>query len=243
MVKSNSLALILAAGKGSRMNSDIPKPLVNVSGKPIISWLIADFIKNNIDVSIIINPIDLSAFRYYENQVDFIFQKNPKGTGHAVMQAENKFKDYDNIFVFVGDCPFVGKNNIRKMLDNHIKTQSDLTILSSLFKEKKFPYARIIRSLDGHIIKCIEEINANKEQKKVNELFCSHYIFKSNVLLKYLKKLIPDKINGEIYLTEIINELIEDEKLISSLIVDNWKQLVGLNTKKEIDWIEKQKIV
>ena len=243
MVKSNSLALILAAGKGSRMNSDIPKPLVNVSGKPIISWLIADFIKNNIDVSIIINPIYLSAFSNYKNQVDFIFQKNPKGTGHAVMQAENKFKDYDNIFVFVGDCPFVGKNNIRKMLDNHIQTQSDLTILSSLFKEKKFPYARIIRSLDGHIIKCIEEINANEEQKKVNELFCSHYIFKSNVLLKYLKKIIPDKINGEIYLTEIINELIADKKLISSLIVDNWKQLVGLNTKEEINWIEKQKIV
>ena len=225
------------------MNSDIPKPLVNVSGKPIISWLIADFIKNNIDVSIIINPFDLSAFSDYENQVDFIFQKNPKGTGHAVMQAENKFKDYDNIFVFVGDCPFVGKNNIRKMLDNHIQTQSDLTILSSLFKEKKFPYARIIRSLEGHIVKCIEEINANEEQKKVNELFCSHYIFKSNVLLKYLKKLIPDKINGEIYLTEIINELIADEKLISSLIVDSWKQLVGLNTKEEINWIEKQKIV
>ena len=82
---------------------------------------------------------------------------------------KNIIKDYDNIFVFVGDCPFVGKNNIRKMLDNHIETQSDLTIISSLFKEKKFPYARIIRSLDGHIIKCIEEINANEEQKKKSQ--------------------------------------------------------------------------
>ena len=144
MNQNNSLALILAAGQGTRMKSNIPKPLMEVNGHPMIFWLINDFKKNNIDVTLIINPSDEAIFKEKINNVNFVFQKNPKGTGHAVIQAKNNFKNYKYIYVFVGDCPFVGSKNIAMMYQEHIKTYSDLTILSSVFKNKKFPYARII---------------------------------------------------------------------------------------------------
>ena len=243
MAQSNSLAIILAAGKGTRMNAKLPKPLVKVNSRPIVSWLIDDFKHNNIDVAIVINPLDKQFFNRYEGKAKLIFQKNQRGTGHAVMQASNLIKHYKYVYVFVGDSPFVGSANILLMSNRHIKDDSDMTILSSIFNEKKFPYARIIRNDQGNITGCIEEIDATDEQKNIKELFCSHYIFKTKILQEYLNRLNPNPKTEEIYFTDIINELILDKKNISSLIVDDWKRLVGLNTKEELKWIESQKLI
>ena len=242
MNQNKSLALILAAGRGTRMDTNIPKPLVNVNNQPIISWIVNDFQFNNIDVSLIINPKDELIFKKTTGNVEFIFQRSPKGTGHAVVQAIKKIKKYEYIYVFVGDSPFVGSKNIIMMHNEHLRKNSDLTILSSIFKNKKFPYARIIRDEKHNIVKCIEEIDADESQKKIKELFCSHYLFNSEILVHYLKKLVQNPINNEIYLTDIINMLIQDKKNINSLIISNWKKLVGLNTKEDIVWIESQKI-
>ena len=159
MAQSNSLAIILAAGKGTRMNDKLPKPIVKVKSRPIISWLIDDFKHNNIDVAIVINPLDKQFFNRYEGKAKLVFQKNQKGTGHAVMQASSLIKHYKYAYVFVGDSPFVGYQNISLMYKKHINANSDITILSSIFNEKKFPYARIVRNDRGIILDCIEEVN------------------------------------------------------------------------------------
>tara|TARA_Y100000590_G_scaffold435682_1_gene555378 strand:- start:854 stop:1585 length:732 start_codon:yes stop_codon:yes gene_type:complete len=243
MKQNNSLALILAAGNGTRMNKKIPKPVVKVYGRPIISWIIDGFVKNNFDVAIIINPINKKYFNKYKNKVDFIYQENQKGTGHAVMKATTKIKFYKHVFVFVGDSPFVDEENILKMYCKHIDNDIDVTILSSTFNEKKFPYARIIRDSNQRIIKIIEEIDANNKEKNIKELFCSHYLFKSKILIKYLKNIKENPKTKEIYLTDILNELIADNKKISSLNINDWKKLVGLNTKEDLEWIESQKMI
>ena len=145
MNQNKALALILAAGKGTRMKSKIPKPLNLVYNKPIVSWIINFFKKENIDVGLIINPKDKEYFKDYKNSVDFIYQENPNGTGHAVIQAKKNILNYDYTFVFVGDSPFVDNKIISKMYTSHLMNNSDCTILSSIFSKKKFPYARIIR--------------------------------------------------------------------------------------------------
>ena len=109
---NNSLAIILAGGRGTRMNMNVPKPIVKVNNRSIVSWLIDDFKKNATDVVLVINPDDKDFFNKYDNIVDFVYQYNPKGTGHAVMQAVNFIKNYKYIYVFVGDSPFVGSNYI-----------------------------------------------------------------------------------------------------------------------------------
>ena len=243
MVQSNSIAIILAAGRGTRMKTACPKPLIKVNNKPIVSWLINDFKHNNIDIALVINPVDEQFFNRYKDEAEFIFQKDPKGTGHAVLQAQHIIKQYKYVFVFVGDCPFVGSKNISIMKDIHIDNNSDMTILSSIFTEKKFPYARIIRDEREEIIKCVEEIDAKAEQKNIKELFCSHYIFKSEILGKYLNELKHNSKTGEIYFTDIVNKLINHKKNISSLIVNDWKRLVGLNTKEDLKWMESQNMI
>ena len=240
---NNSLAIILAGGRGTRMNMNVPKPIVKVNNRSIVSWLIDDFKKNATDVVLVINPDDKDFFNKYDNIVDFVYQANPKGTGHAVMQAVNFIKNYKYIYVFVGDSPFVGSNYISMMKRDHIKNNSDLTILSALFKEKKFPYARIIRNQNQKITGCIEEIELREKQNLIDELFCSHYFFNSNILLKYLTYLKPNPKTEEIYFTDVINELIKDKKEISSIIVDDWKRLVGLNTKEDLEWMESQNMI
>jgi len=92
MNQNKALALILAAGKGTRMKSKIPKPLNLVYNKPIVSWIINFFKKENIDVGLIINPKDKEYFKDYKNSVNFIYQENPNGTGHAVIQAKKYSK-------------------------------------------------------------------------------------------------------------------------------------------------------
>ena len=242
MNQNNSLALILAAGKGTRMKSNTPKPLNLIYNKPIVSWIIDSFKKNNISVAIIINPSDENYFSKYRNDVEFVYQEHPLGTGHAVIQAKHIISRFKDIFVFVGDCPFVNNSIISRMYDLHHKKKSDCTILSSIFIKKKFPYARIIRN-KNEIKKIVEKKDANKSELKIDELFCSHYLFNSQILLEFLNYLKQDNENSEIYLTNIINELIKKDKNVNSITIKNWKRLVGLNTKEDIDWLESQKII
>ena len=242
MNQNKTLALILAAGRGVRMKSNIPKCLNQVFQKPILSWLFDAFSKNDIDLGIIINPLDKKYFLQYEGKVKFIYQNEPLGTGHAVQQAKKEINQYDQVFVFVGDSPFVNHNILKKMLKDHELNFSDCTILTSLFIEKKFPYARVIRT-NGRISRIVEEKDASETELKSFELFGSHYLFKSNILLEFLDLLKPDKDNNEIYLTEILNHLIVKNKKINSLIIEDWIKLIGLNTKEDISWIESQKII
>ena len=243
MNQNKFLAIILAAGKGTRMKEDIPKPLVPVYGKPILSWIVDSFKDNDIETSIIINPRFKKAFNKYSDFSQFVYQKKQLGTGHAVLQASNIIKNYDHVFVFVGDSPFIGKDLILKMLNQHISKNNDSTILSSVFNEKLFPYARVIRNSNGDINKIIEQIDADNEEIRVNELFGSHYLFKSEVLHNYLPKLKSNTKTGEIYFTDILNELIIDGKKLESIVIDDWKKIIGLNTKKDIEWAESQKMI
>ena len=243
MNQSNTLAIILAAGKGSRMAQKIPKPIVKVYGKPIISWIIDSFEKNNIDIALVINPKQQVFFDTYKDKVDFIYQKIQKGTGHAVIQAAKIIKKYKQVYVFVGDSPFVDSYIISRMYLSHINNFSDVTILSSIFEDKKLPYARIVRDSKKNIKKIVEEIDANHEEFKIKELFCSHYLFKSKILTHYLSRLTENAKTGEIYFTDILNEMIIDNKIINSMIINDWEKLVGLNTKEDLEWAESQKII
>ena len=243
MIPSDTLAIILAAGKGSRMRMDRPKPLVTVYERPIVSWIIDDFKKNSVSIALVINPKDQYLFKKYSEDVIFVYQEKQYGTGHAVMQASSLFKEYKYIYVFVGDCPFVGKDNIKRMYDVHTQKNNDCTILSSMFQEKTFPYARIVRNQRGKFLYCVEEIDANKKEKDIKELFCSQYLFRSHILSEYIHRLSPNANNGEIYFTDILNKLIQHENKVSTLVVDDWKRLVGLNKDEDLRWIESQKMI
>jgi UDP-N-acetylglucosamine diphosphorylase/glucosamine-1-phosphate N-acetyltransferase len=241
-MSKKELALILAAGKGTRMKSDLPKPLVPFMGKPIVEHLIDSFHEAGIeDVALVVGHGAEHIKAAFGADVQYVEQKEQLGTAHAVMMAEKpldwKGKD---IFVFVGDSPLVSSENIKALLKHHRKTDAACTFLTADFPEP-YPYARLIRDDKGELLACIEERDCTEEQKKISQYLTSHYVFKAGHLFNYLHYIEPNLEKREYYLTDIIEILKEAGHKVETLAINEWQELVGLNTPEELQWAEDYK--
>ncbi len=235
----NATGLILAAGKGTRMKTELPKPLVLLFGKPIVAYIIEAFHKAGIEeVTLIVGYKADLIKKKLGDQVNYVDQTEQKGTAHAVLQAKDKI-DWKNkeVFVFVGDSPLITEKNIHLLYEHHVKTQAHCTFLTADF-QMKLPYARVVKDADGHLIKCVEEIDATKEELKITELLSSHFIFKGDSLFKYINEVQPNPKNNEYYLTDMINILMEKGLKVETLKIDEYEQLLGLNTPEDIIWAQ-----
>ncbi|HWY99179.1 MAG TPA: NTP transferase domain-containing protein [Bacteroidia bacterium] len=233
-----SIAIILAAGKGTRMRSTLPKPLVPLMGKPIVSYIIETFKNAGVnEVSLIVGHGAEEVKDKIGNKVHYYYQAEQKGTAHAVKQVPESILRNSNVFVFVGDSPLISTDTIKKLEAHHIQTGASCTFLTALFPID-LPYARVLRNDKRELVACVEEKNATAEQLKVRELLSSHFIFKGEDLVKYLNEIKPDKGNGELYLTDIIGIMLDKGLKVETLQIENYKELVGLNTPEDLLWAE-----
>ncbi len=235
-----TIGIILAAGKGTRMKSNIPKPVVPLNGKPLVKYIIESLQKADIQkVALVVGYKAEVVKETLGDKFIYIEQKEQKGTGHAIMQAKDVIEwRGKNVLVFVGDSPLIKARTIRKLLDHHIKTKADCTFLTSDFK-MDLPYGRVVRDAKGNLLKCVEEKNANEEELKIRELLSSHFVFKGDSLFKFIHDLKPDPDNNEYYLTEILEIFIKNGLQVETLIIDNYEELVGLNSPEDLAWAEK----
>lgn len=234
-----TIALILAAGKGTRMRSDLPKPIVPLKGKPIVRHLIDNFREAGIsDIALIVGYQSDTVKKTIGDDVHYIEQKEQNGTGHAVLQAKSKL-DWvgKDIFVFVGDSPLITVHTIHELLAYHHVTNADCTFLTSDFK-MQLPYARVIKDRNGNLIRCVEEKNASQEELEITELLSSHFIFKADSLFPNLEEIEPDPDNGEYYLTDVLDIFLRKNLKVETLSIDHYEELVGLNTPEEVAWAE-----
>lgn len=235
----SSIALILAAGKGTRMRSLLPKPLVPFHGQPIVSHLIGSFKEAGVnDIYLIVGHEAELVKHVIGNEVQYIDQPEQKGTAHAVMQAE-QIIDWKNknIFVFVGDSPMISADTISWLQAHHKITNASCTFLTASFPVD-LPYARVIKNKEGALVACIEEKNASPEELQIRELLSSHFIFKGEDLFHNLHEIKGDQDNGEFYLTDIIAILLKKKLRVEVLKIDDYQELVGLNTPEDIQWAE-----
>jgi bifunctional N-acetylglucosamine-1-phosphate-uridyltransferase/glucosamine-1-phosphate-acetyltransferase GlmU-like protein len=234
-----SIAILLAAGKGTRMRSGLPKPIVPFMGKPIVAHIIESFKLAGInDVTLIVGYGAEHVKEKIGNNVTYVYQAEQKGTAHAVMQVpETSTLLNSNVFVFVGDSPLITADTIKKLESHHINTGASCTFLTAQFPIQ-LPYARVIRNDAGELIACIEEKNATLEQLKIRELLTSHFIFNGTDLFKNLNDIKPDKGNGELYLTDIIEIMLAKNLKVEALQINDYKELVGLNTLEDLQWAE-----
>ncbi|HSZ26302.1 MAG TPA: NTP transferase domain-containing protein [Cytophagaceae bacterium] len=233
------IALVLAAGKGTRMRSVLPKPLVLFAERPLVSHIIEAFRKAGVsDVNLVIGYEGEKVKRTIGNQVGYVYQEVQLGTAHAVMQAKYmldwKGKD---IFVFVGDAPLISPDTIQRLALHHQQTNAACTFLTADF-EIDLPYARVLKDENGKLLSCIEEQDATEEEKKIKELLSSHFIFKADILFQFLEFILPHPKSGEYYLTEIIPLLLKEKYKVETLKINDYRQLVGLNTPEEVAWAE-----
>jgi UDP-N-acetylglucosamine diphosphorylase/glucosamine-1-phosphate N-acetyltransferase len=236
--------IILAAGKGKRMNNpDIPKVLVELKGKPLISYVLeeAELLKPSLMVIIVgfhkdkvINYLNSTAF---EN-IKFVEQTEQLGTGHAVAQAERIFQDYNgNNLILCGDVPLLSHHTLEKFIEEHNRNEADLSVLTTIAPNPK-GYGRIIRDINGNFNKIVEEKDASDEERKTAEINSGVYFIKSELLFNSLKEVSNKNAQGEYYLTDIVDILFKKKARVLAFNLASFSELQGINSQEDLKNVE-----
>lgn len=237
--------IILAAGKGTRMKSELPKALMPLAGKHFIKHLLESVDKSGIDKKpiIVVGHERNLIIKELGEKYEYVIQEEQQGTGHAVLSARNACKDAKNIIVIFGDQPFIKPETIKKLLDKHLSSGANITISTTVLEDFKdwreafVKYGRIVRQ-NGKIIDR-EYKNANLEEKNIKEVNVSCTAFNAKWLWEYLEKLDKNrKSEGEFYLTDLWEIASTDNKKIESIQIDP-KEALGANSQEELKILEK----
>ncbi|MCH8902575.1 MAG: NTP transferase domain-containing protein [Bacteroidetes bacterium] len=233
-------AIILAAGKGTRMNTSLPKALVQLNGIPIIQHLIESLGEAGIeDIIVVIGHESEQIKKVLGKKFRYAEQVEQKGTAHAVMQTKKMVTTTDrDVLVFVGDSPLISTKTIQQLIEHHRTKNADCTFLTADFASR-YPYARIVRDEEGALTKCVEQKDATEDELEISEALSSHFIFNANLLYENIDEVEADQNNGEYYLTDMIGIFLEKGLKVETLKVEHYEELVGLNTLEDIEWAEK----
>ena len=226
--------LILAAGKGTRMKSDMPKVIHKVNGVPMITKIIDTLSGLNPKENILIlGHKKEEVLKVVGENCDYVLQTEQLGTGHAVIQAKEKLEGYDgDVMILCGDTPLLRESTLKSLYDYHKESGAVTTILTSIY-ENPFGYGRIVKE-DGLVKAIVEEKEASEEIKKIKEVNAGVYCFNSKELFKALDKIDNNNEKGEYYLTDVIGIQVSENKKVQSFILEDKMEILGVNSKVEL---------
>lgn len=231
-------ALILAAGQGTRIKSDLPKVLHKVCGKEMVNHVIDTLRKAEIeDVNVIVGKgAELVKEKTNSRNVSYSLQTEQLGTGHAVKSAiEFLSGKKGTVAVFCGDAPLITEETIGRLFKEHINKGNSTTLLTSILDDAT-GYGRIIR--DGEeVLKIVEHKDCNEEELKVNEMNAGVYCFDIENLLSSLEKLSNNNAQGEYYLTDVIGIQKSEGKKVGAVVVD-YEETIGVNSRRQLAEVE-----
>ncbi len=234
--KQKLAAIILAAGKGTRMKSDLPKVLHLVDDKPMLIHVIdlARQLHSERIINILGHEKDLVIEAIKSENVEYVIQEPQLGTGHAVQQTESLLKDFTgDVLVLSGDVPLLRKSTIDKMLKIHREATNGATVLTAMFVNPR-GYGRVIRKNNDTLDFIIEEKDCNEEQRKINEINAGIYIFKAKELFPALNKIENDNKQNEYYLPDTLKYIANAQQSIALHITDEPIEISGVNTVEQL---------
>jgi len=235
-------SIILAAGQGKRMSrKDIPKVLNTVLGKPMVQYVVELALDVGSEKVIVVigHQGEKVQEALAEFRVEFVWQREQLGTGHAVLQAAPLLRHFDgNALILYGDVPLLKRETIEKLLATHQKTQADLTMLTTELDDPT-GYGRIIRDKNGKIVAIIEDKDATPEQKAIKEINPGIYIFKVHLLLEFLPKISNQNAQGEYYLTDMVDIFKKNGLQIETYKTPNSMEIMGVNTVEHLKFVER----
>lgn len=224
-------AVILAAGQGTRMRSNLPKVLHPLSGKPLIQFSL-DAVKGlttGVPVVVIGHGAD-SVRKAVGEAARFVVQQPQLGTGHAVMSAEQLLKgEADLVIVTSADMPLIRPETLKQLVDSQLSNDGPITMLTCIADDPR-GFGRIIRSEDNSVLAIVEEAAATPEQLAIHELNLSIYCFDAKWLWGALKR-IKLSAKGEYYLTDTVALAREDRKTVKAILLENPEEAIGINTR------------
>lgn len=235
------IAIILAAGKGKRMHSELPKVLVPVCKRPMIHYVTDAIRAAGIKriVAVVGFKADLVRQELVgEKDVEFAEQTEQLGTGHAVMMCRDWLaKQQGPVVILAGDSPMVRADSLRSLLEKY-ESRQPACLLGTGTKENPTGLGRIIRNSAGEFQGIVEERDASPEQKRITEVNLSTYVFRPSALLASLEQLNVHNEQGEYYLTDCPGVLKKAGERVDALCVLKPSEALSINTPEELAAVE-----
>lgn len=234
-------AVILAAGKGTRMKSELPKVIHEALGKPMVKYSIEAAMEAGAeasDICLVVGHQAEMVEKTVGDAVTYVLQKEQLGTGHAVKCAAEFIGNEGITMVLCGDTPLITGRTLKKLVDTHIAEGNAITVLTAVLEDPA-GYGRIIKDNWGKFVKIVEQKDATLEEQRVDEINSGMYIFDSAILTKALSKLTNDNAQGEYYLTDTI-EIVKSEGLgeVATMIVEDADEIRGVNSPEQLKQAE-----
>lgn len=226
-------SIVLAAGKGTRMKSDLPKVIHKVNGIPMLKKVINVLNEAGSKENILILGHKKELVLEVLGDVSYVLQEEQLGTGHAVQQAEEKISAYEGlVLVTCGDTPLLRTETINGMILKHKLDKACATILTAI-EENPFGYGRIVKD-NGFVKAIVEEKDASHEIKTIKEINAGVYCFEAQKLLSALRRIDNKNVNGEYYLTDVIKIMVDDGEKVDSYQVKDSRETLGVNSKVQL---------
>lgn len=236
----NKYAIILAAGKGTRMKSATPKVLHQVAGKSMLAHVLANVSQVETDKNIVIvgHEADL-VISTLPKGTNFVKQNEQLGTGHAVKIAADLLADKEGTtLVIAGDTPLITGDTLNELFAYHEAQNATATILTAIAPDPT-GYGRIIRGSDNSVEKIVEQKDATEAEKAVTEINTGTYVFDNKALFSALGKITTDNAQGEYYLTDVIEIFKQAQKNVAAYSLKDFNESLGVNDRVALSQAEK----
>lgn len=230
-------SVILAAGKGTRMKSNLPKVLHEILGKALVGYVL-DSVKHITNENFVIvghhaEEVEKYVISHYEN-AKTVLQSPQLGTGHAVSMVCPMLENYSGqVLILCGDTPLITEDTLKKFVEYHKENKSDITVMSAIF-ENPTNYGRIIRDADNSLKCIVEEKDATLEQKAIKEVNAGIYCINWAKVKSAFSQLTSNNAQGEYYLTDIIEWGKKNGLSVNAYIMENNIETFGINSRVQL---------
>jgi bifunctional UDP-N-acetylglucosamine pyrophosphorylase/glucosamine-1-phosphate N-acetyltransferase len=237
MGKDELAAIILAAGKGTRMKSDLVKVLHPLLGVPMLSYPI-DLSLNGINSGKTIVVVGYQGEKirahFTDDRLTFVDQGDPLGTGHAVLCAEEHLKGFKGtVLILYGDVPLLKAESLRRFIDVHESNGGAITVMTTVLEDPA-GYGRIVRADGGKVQRIVEDKDASPDEVSIKEINTGIYCVDSRFLFEALGQVRQDNVQGEYYLTDIVAIANGQKRKVYPFVAEDSAEVMGINTRVDL---------
>ncbi len=239
-MENNIMAIVMAAGKGTRMKSKKSKLVQKIYGKEVVKRAVENAKKAGVnEIVAVVGYMKEEVMAVLGDDVKYAYQEEMLGTGHAVMQAKEYLQGKKGkVLVLNGDVPLIRPETLNKLLEKSIENKEYATLLTAIY-DNPTGYGRIVRDEGGNISAIVEEKDTTEEQKEIKEINAGIYCFDIEELLSALDKISPNNAQGEYYLTDVIQIMNEKGLKTGAVIVEDNTEILGINDRVQLEMLTK----
>lgn len=238
---SKLATVILAAGKGTRMKSDLAKVLHRLNGRPMVDYVIdaAEEIGSQKIVLIIGHQKEAVQETLAGRKVEFVVQSPQLGTGHAVLQAAPLLRNFDgDVLVLSGDVPLLRARTLRNLIAVHRREGLPATLLTTEMEDPS-GYGRVVRGPDSLVTEIVEHKDAGEEIRRIREINVGIYLFRARELFATLPQVTNHNVQGEYYLPDVLKIYVQRGEKLAAVLTNEVEETHGINTVEQLHNAEK----